>query len=85
MAEKVVGKPKPVAELAHAQLLAFEVLRRISLARYATPGQLRWMVSTIEPRANIAGSRSFPDSVSYSLRHKRLPDKTAKERSCEEK
>ena len=48
MAEKVVGIPKPVAELAHAQLLAFEVLRRIILARYSTPVQLRWMVSTIE-------------------------------------
>lgn len=46
MAEKVVGIP--VAELAHAQLLAFEVLRRMSLAQYSTPGQLRWMVSTIE-------------------------------------
>jgi len=48
MAEKVVGTPKPVAELAHAQLLGFEVLRRMSLTRYSTPGQLSWMVSAIE-------------------------------------
>jgi hypothetical protein len=42
MAEKVVGIPKPVAELAHAQLLAFEGVASDEFSAVFHAGTIAW-------------------------------------------